>query len=350
MRSWIVFMFVCAIASMTVGDASVLAADDALPPTREFEVRDGRPYLGGEPVKLWGLRCNNALLSPAVTERLVNNLDNMAAHGINLIAIALQGTNGGFPDVDAGPNAFAPDGRLVRRFGDRVELICREADKRGMVVCLGVMMPRKDELLRDEAAVRRGIEETGRLLTERGLKNVFVNLFQEFNHPMRIDHDIFQEPDGEAKKAQLTAWFKAVAPEIEAGICSNHETGSSLTYPGSEITLFHEGVPIHEVGFAVNTETPDRDLSGHEGVFNAFDIASMREEWETYRQIDHAAMLFRSPYVEDVTGKQGTGPNFEMGGGGTGEDDRGIRPYYEWLRAHVGRWEYPRHVRDGEAG
>lgn len=337
---------IISLAILILGSPPTLLADPATAPTREFEVRDGRPYLGGQPVKLWGLRCNNALLSEAVTERLINNLDNMAQHGINLVAIALQGTNGGFPDVDAGPNAFAPDGRLARRFGDRVERICRAADARGMVVCLGVMMPRKDELLRDEAAVRRGIEETGRLLIDRGLKNVFVNLFQEFNHPLRIDHDIFQEPDGDAKKARLTAWFKSVAPDIEAGICSNHETGSSLTYHGCEVTLFHEGIPIPEVGFAVNTETADRDLSGHEGVFNAFDIASMHEEWEAYRQLDHAAMLFRSPYVEDVTGKQGTGPNFEVGGGGAGEDDRGIRPYYEWLRANVGRWEYPQHVRD----
>jgi hypothetical protein len=56
-------------------------------------------------------------------------------------------------------------------------------------------------------------------------------------------------------------------------------------------------------------------------------------------------MLFRSPYVEDVRGKADTGPNHEMGGGGTSESDRGIRFYYEWVRDNLGRWEYPRHVR-----
>ena len=39
---------------------------DRLPPTREFAVTDQRATLGGEPVKLWGLRCNNALLNPAL--------------------------------------------------------------------------------------------------------------------------------------------------------------------------------------------------------------------------------------------------------------------------------------------
>lgn len=314
--------------------------------TREFEVRDGLPYLGGEKVRLWGLRCNNALMSTAVTERLINNLDNMTAHGINLISLSLQGTNGGFPDKDACPNAYAPDGRLIPSYAKRLEWVAREADKRGMTICLTLMMPRKDELLRDEAAVRRGIEETGRFLTEQRIGNIFVNIYQEFNHPSRTDHDIFQEPDGKEKKAKLTAWLKSTAPHVEAGICPNHKTGSPSVYPGCEITFFQEAMPIPEEGFALNTETPDRDLSGNAGVFNRFHLASMRKEWESYLDKPHAAMLFRSPYVENVRGKLGTGPNFEMGGHGTGTSDRGIYPYFHWLKANVGRWEYPVHIKE----
>ena len=324
--------------------ASERQADDA-PLTKDFEVRDNRAYLGGEPIKLWGLRCNNALMSPAVTERLINNLDHMAMHGINLISVSLQGTNGGFPDVDAGPNAYTSDGRLIPSHAKRLEWILREADKRGMVVCVTLMMPRKDEVLKDEAAVRNGIEQTGRFLHERNLRNAFVNLYQEFNHGLRIDHDIFREPNGPEKKAKLTQWFKSAAPNVEVGICPNHQTGSAVDYPGCDVLLFHEAMPVPTTGFAVNTETADRDATGNEGVFNAFHLASMQKEWETYRDLPSAAMLFRSPYVESVRGVQGTGPNFEMGGGGTETDDRGIRPYYEWLRENVGRWEYPRHVR-----
>jgi hypothetical protein len=334
------------ICSLALPVAVAAADEPAQAQTREFEVRDGAPYLGGEPVKLWGLRCNNALMSPAVAERLIYNLDNMAAHGINLISVALQGTNGGFPNVNAGPNAYTPDGRLIPAFAKRLEWVIREADARGMVVCVGLMMPRKDELLRDEAAVHRAIEEVGKLLSEKKLGNVFVNIFQEFNHPTRIDHEIFREPDGAAKKAKLTAWLKAVAPNIEAGICPNHLTGSTVGYPGCEVLLFHEELPVPESGFSVNTETADLDASGHEGVFNEFHLALLKEECEKYKGLPHSAMLFRSPYVEDVTGKQGTGPNLEVGGGGTGESDRGIRPYYDWLRANVGRWQYPKHIKD----
>jgi hypothetical protein len=145
MKHWIL----AAIVMLFTTPPAIRAAEEPAP-TKEFEIRGGLPYLGGEPVKLWGLRCNNALMSPAVTERLVNNLDNMTAHGINLISVCLQGTNGGFPDVNAGPNGYTSDGCVVPAFARRLEWVVREADRRGMVVCVGLIQPRKDELLRDE--------------------------------------------------------------------------------------------------------------------------------------------------------------------------------------------------------
>jgi hypothetical protein len=314
-------------------------------PTREFAVADERATLGGEPVKLWGLRCNNALLSPATTERLVNNLDNMAAHGINLVSVALQGTNGGWPDVDAGPCAFTSDGKLIPSFGRRLEWVCREADRRGMVVLVVLMMPRKDQLLRDEAAIQRAIENSASFFESRGLRNVMVNLYQEFHHPTRVDHDIFREPDGAAKKAKLAGWWKAIAPAIEVGIVPNHLNGSPVDFPGCDVQMIHEELPIPARGYVVNTETPDEDMSGNEGVFQRFMRQNLETTWRRYLDEPRTAMLFRTPFVEDVRGRQGTGPNLEMGGNGTGENDRGIRCYYEWLLANVGRWEYPRHVR-----
>lgn len=343
----LMFAFGCCATLAALRTPATAAEEPA--PTKEFEIRDGNPYLDGKPVKLWGLRCNNALMSPAVTERLVNNLDNLNAHGVNLISVCLQGTNGGFPNTEAGPNAYTSDGRIIPAFGKRLEWLVREADARGMVVYVGLLMPRKDEQLRDEAAVRRAIENSAKLLAERKLRNVFVNIYQEFNHGFRADHEIFREPDGASKKEEITKWFKAFAPDVEAGICPNHLTGSDVDYPGCEVKFFQEDMPIPKSGFAVNTETADRDASGNEGVFNEYHLASMKKEWETYRGSPRLAMLFRSPYVEDVTGKQGTGPNFEAGGGGTGEDDRGYRPYLDWLREHVGRWEYPNHIK-GSAG
>lgn len=313
--------------------------------TREFEIRDGLPFLGGEPVELWGLRCSNALMSSAVTERLIYELDNMAAHGINLIGISLQGTNGGFPDKEAGPNAFTPDGRLLESHGTRLEQVLRAADERGMVVCLTLMMPRKDQGLRDAAAVRVAIRSTGEFLEERQLRNVFVNLFHEFDHPTRVDHEVFREPDGARKKADMAELFHGVAPGIEVGVCPNHASRTDVAFPGCDVLLFQERMPIPEGGFAVNVETADRDLSGNEGVFDRFDIESMQAEWALYLDDRRTAFLFRSPFVESVRGVLGTGPNFAIGGRGTDTTDRGVAPFYDWMLQHVGPWTYPKHQR-----
>jgi len=329
---------------IVASDAKAAAATDVVP-TREFEIRDERPFLGGEPVQLWGLRCNNALLSPAVTERFVNNLDNMAAHGINLVSVALQGTNGGFPDVDAGTNAFTSDGRLIPAFARRLERFVREADRRGMVVLVVLMMPRKDQLLRDEAAVRRAVEESAAFLESRRLRNVMVNLFQEFHHPTRIDHEIFREPDGASKKAKLTEWWKAKAPSIEVGVVPNHLNGSPVEYPGCDVMMIHEELPMPPHGFVVNTETPDEDSSGNEGSFTAQSKARLEAMWTKALAEPRLATLFRTTFAEDVRGVMGGGPNAEMGGDGKGESDRGIRFFYAWSREHLGRWQYPKHVK-----
>jgi hypothetical protein len=325
--------------------APAAAAADEPAQTREFEVREQRAFLGGQPVRLWGLRCNNSLASPAVTERLCNNLDNMVAHGINLISVALQGTNGGFPDVDAGPNAYTPDGRLIPAFARRLERVVRAADQRGMVVLVVLMMPRKDQLLRDEAAVRTAIETTARWLEQRRLRNVMVNLFQEFHHPTRIDHEIFREPEGPAKKARLASWWKAIAPGIEVGIVPNHLNGSAVDFPGCDVQMIHEEMPLPATGYVVNTETADEDLSGKEGVFTTQSKVRLERLWSEYLAEPRAAMLFRTCFAEDMRGSMGTGPHLEMGGEGKGESDRGIRFFYRWSLQNLGRWQYPLHQR-----
>src|SRR5262249_30652359 len=152
------------------------AAEEPPGPTREFAIRGDRPFLGGQPVDLWGIRCGNALYSTAVTERHINNLDSMVAHGINLIGVYVQGPNAGGPDPEAGFDGYRRDGRLKPELARRLEWLIREADRRGMVVQVGLISPRKDQTFYDEAAIRRAIEETARFLSTRQLRNVFVDL------------------------------------------------------------------------------------------------------------------------------------------------------------------------------
>jgi hypothetical protein len=324
------------------------AAEEAPAPTRRFEVRGDRPFLGGQQIDLWGLRCGNALMSDAVTERHIHGFDNMIAHGINCIGVYIQGSNGGWPDVNAGRNGFTPDGALKPEFARRLEWLIREADKRGMVVMVGVLSPRKDQELKDEAAIRRAIEETARFLVDRKLRSVFVDLAHEYNSTRitsRLDHDILHEPNGPEKKAKLTAWFKKAAPEIPVGICPSFPTDTADSYPGMDVRIIQKGAEIPDKGFVVNVETSREDQYDNEGIFPPEARKRMQAVWESFKARPNAFMLFHSAYLQGIAGKEGTGPHAEMGGNGTGPDDRGVRFYFEWVYDNIGAYEYPRHAK-----
>lgn len=313
-------------------------------PTKRFEVKADRAFLDGHPLKLWGVRCGNALHSAAVTERHVNCLDSMAAHGVNCVAVYVQGSNGGWPDPNAGLNGYARDGKLKPDVAARLERFVREADRRGMVVMVGLMSPRKDQEFYDEAAIRRAVEETAKFLKERQLRNVFVDLMHEFNNPERIDHALLREPDGEAKKAKLAAWFKAIHADVPLGVCPSEETGTGTTFPGMGVRLIQKSMAIPKEGFVVNVETHRYDVYNNDGVFTRSDFDDMTATFKAYEATPNAAMLFHAGYIQGVSNASGSAPHPEMGGYGTSVTDRGVRFYYEWVRDHAGRWEYPRHV------
>ncbi len=331
------------ISALTLASRSLADEPQA---TREFAVRQDRAFLGGAEVKLWGLRCGNALHSWTVTERHVRALDNMTAHGINLIGVYVQGSNGGWPDPEAGLNGYHRDGRLKPDVAKRLEWLVREADARGMVVMVGLFSPRKDEFLRDRQAIQLAIEETARFLVQRKLKNVFVDILHEFDHTQRIDQEIFREPDGAAKKATLTNWFKAVAPDIEVGVCPYEKSSTTDTYPGMEVRIIQKAMPIPVSGFVVNVETQKQDSYENDGVFNEGHLEYIFADCRRYLEAPNAAMLFHAAFIQGIGNFSGTAPHAEMGGEGTGPSDRGVRFYYRWVQDHVGRWEYPRHVKE----
>jgi hypothetical protein len=317
-------------------------------PTRKFEVRDGRPFLGDQRIDIWGLRCGNALMSDAVTERHVRSLDNMTAHGINCIGVYVQGSNGGWPDVNAGRNGFTPEGALKPEFARRLEWLVREADQRGMVVMVGVLSPRKDQELKNEKAVQRAMEETAKFLAERKLQNVFVDLVHEYNSERitsRLDHDILHEPDGTEKKAKLTKWFKKCAPDVPVGVCPSWKTGTDDSYPGMDVRIIQKGADIPDKGFVVNVETVREDTYDNDGIFDPAAKKRMLAVWESYKAKPNAFMLFHAAYIQGITNKSGTAPHPEMGGGGTGPDDRGVRFYYDWVKENLGAYEYPKHAK-----
>jgi hypothetical protein len=345
-RSLVISVVVLSLAAGALGRLG--HGEEPPAATRTFEVRDDRPFLGGKQIDLWGVRCGNALMSDAVVERHIRNFDNFIAHGVNAIGVYVQGSNGGWPDPGAGKNGYTPEGRLKPEFACRLEWLVREADKRGMVVMVGLFSPRKDQELKDEAAVQRAIEETAQFLTARKLRNVFVDLVHEYNSPritMRLDHDVFHEPKGAEKKARLTEWFKKFAPDVPVGVCPSFMTDTADTYPGMDVRIIQKGAEPPEKGFVVNVETMREDTYDNEGVFDADARKRMIATWDKYKKQPNAFLLFHSAYLQGITGKSGTGPHPEMGGDGTGPDDRGVRFYFEWVRDNIGAYEYPHHAK-----
>jgi len=338
--------FAAIIASLVfAGVAPGLLGAEEPAATREFEVRGDRAFLGGEPVELWGVRCGNALHSWTVTERHVRALDAMTAHGVNLIGCYIQGSNGGWPNPDAGLNGFGRDGRLKPDVARRLEWLAREADARGMVLMVGLFSQRKDQELEGDEAIRRAVEETAAFLESRRLRNVFVDLVHEFDHTARMDQALFREPGGAEKKAKLAGWFKAAAPGIEVGVCPYEKSTTTDDFPGMEVRLIQKEMPIPTSGFVVNVESQKQDSYEDDGVFNDGHREFILADCERFQAAPNAALMFHAAYIQGITNRSGTAPHPELGGQGTSPSDRGVRFYFEWVRDHVGRWEYPRHVR-----
>jgi hypothetical protein len=344
MPTYFVMAFVLNSVSAVLYAADLDHFPDPPTSTKEFEVKENSAYLGGKPLRLWGLRCVHALRDRAMTERLVRNLDNFTDHGLNLVSIYLQPAHGGYPDIQAGINPFSESGELDPAFAKRLEWLAREVDRRGMVLLIGVITPIKDQELKDEAAMRNAIEQTARLLQTRKIRNVVVDLMYEFDHPTRIYHESFREPEGAIKKYNAANWFHDIAPDIEAGVTTETHSKSSKEFAGMDLHLIQKEDPIPERGYALNIESLRRDVFGKEGIFTPEQKTSIIHELERYRAAPNAGYVLNTSYAQSIGGASGTGPHFEMGGYGTGPDDRGIRFYFEWVRDNVGRWEYPNHV------
>lgn len=312
--------------------------------TKEFEIRNERAFLGGKEVDLWGLRTSQSLFSDAVTERFVRNFDNMNAHGINLVAAYLQGVNAGHPDGDAGLNGFTRHGVIKPEVARRLEFFVREADKRGMVVMIGIIAPRKDQDFYADEDMQAAIENTAKFLEEKKLRNVLVNLCDEFNHPLYAEKLLIREPDGETKKAQMHKWFKAIAPNIECGVGPHWKSGTEFAYSTQDLQIMQKGMAIPKKGWAINIEPTREDYFNNDGIFNATNLEAIFTNCRNYLDAPNAVFMFHSGHVQGITSYSGTGPHGEMGGYGTGPTDRGIRFYYEWVRDNVGKWEYPNHV------
>jgi hypothetical protein len=128
------------------------------------------------------------------TREFVAAMPEWRKHGLLAVTLNLQGGSptGYAKDQPWHNSAFTADGSLRPEYLARLEKVLDRADELGMVVILGIFYFGQDERLKDEDAVKRGLDNALDWLAEKGYRNVLVEVNNECN--VRYDHAILK-PD-----------------------------------------------------------------------------------------------------------------------------------------------------------
>jgi hypothetical protein len=128
------------------------------------------------------------------TREFVAAMPTWRKHGLLAVTLNLQGGSPqGYSKTQPWHNsAFDADGSLRPAYMKRMQTVLDKADELGMVVILGLFYFGQDERLKDEAAVKRGVDNALGWLFERGYRNVVIEVNNECN--VRYDHAILK-PD-----------------------------------------------------------------------------------------------------------------------------------------------------------
>jgi hypothetical protein len=154
---------------------------------------DGRATAG----RLMNFRAANALFDDetrsddnpnATTTEFVRQFDNYRNHGILAMTVSLQGGNPGYDGAVV--SAFRSDGSLKPEWMSRAGQVIEAADARGMVIILTYFYQRQDQILRDEAAVKRGVTNATDWLISKNYRNVIIEIANEYDLVGKFDHTI----------------------------------------------------------------------------------------------------------------------------------------------------------------
>lgn len=126
------------------------------------------------------------------TREFIEAMPEWDRHGVIGFTLNLQGGSPqGYSRNQPWHNsAITEQGELRPDYMSRLERILRRADELRMVPILGIFYFGQDERLADEAAVVRAVDNTLAWLSERGFRNVLIEINNECN--IRYDHSILQ--------------------------------------------------------------------------------------------------------------------------------------------------------------
>jgi CubicO group peptidase (beta-lactamase class C family) len=126
------------------------------------------------------------------TREFVAAMPEWRRHGLLAFTINLQGGNptGYGKDQPWHNSAFTGDGELRPAYMARLERILDKADDLGMVVIVGLFYFGQDQRLRDEEAVKRGLDGAVDWILDHGYRNVIIEVNNECN--VRYHHAVLK--------------------------------------------------------------------------------------------------------------------------------------------------------------
>jgi hypothetical protein len=125
------------------------------------------------------------------TNEFIKAMDAWYAKGMLAFTINLQGGSPvGYGNNGWVNSAFDPEGELKADYMARLERILDKANKRGMVVILGIYYFGQDQVLKDETAVIKGVDNIINWLFSKNYRNILIEINNEAN--VKYDHDILK--------------------------------------------------------------------------------------------------------------------------------------------------------------
>lgn len=127
------------------------------------------------------------------TNEFVAAMDDWSRYGLNSFTINLQGGSpvGYGNQKDWLNSAYYEDGRLRPAYMKRLEKIMDKADDLQMVVILGLFYFGQDQNLRDEMAIKTGVQNVINWLFRKAYRNVVIEVNNECNIK-QYDHEILK--------------------------------------------------------------------------------------------------------------------------------------------------------------
>jgi len=171
-------------------------------------------------------------------------------HGLLAFTVNFQGGNPrGYSDSQPWRNsAFRPDGSLKPAYLKRMARVIDRADELGMVVILGIFYFGQDQVLKDEAAVRAGLDNAVRWVIGRGYRNVLIEVDNECD-VSDYDHEILKPK----RVPELIRRVKELGEEAHHPLLAGVSFGGGAI-PTPEVVAASDFVLVHGNGVS----NPDR--------------------------------------------------------------------------------------------